>query len=64
MYPKFGTFWTNLQKYEDREKILKRVIGFSNNRWKKIVSKYSADIISYDPNNIKKKKIIKMALKF
>ena len=35
-YPKSGPFWTNLQKYEDREKVLKRVIGFSNKSWKKI----------------------------
>ncbi len=64
IYPRSGPFWTNLQKYEDREKVLKRVIGFSNKSWKKIASKYSADIMNYDPNNIKKKKIIKMALKF
>ena len=64
IYPRSGPFWTNLQKYEDREKVLKRVIGFSNKSWKKIASKYSVDIMSYDPSNIKKKKIIKMALKF
>ena len=62
-YPKSGIFWSNSNKYHDLEKILNRVIGFSNKRWKKIAYKYSTEILTYDPANIKKKKIIEMALK-
>ena len=62
-FPKSGTFWTNSNKYYDFEKILNRVISFSDKRWKKIANKYSSKILSYDPANIKKKKIIKEALK-
>ena len=62
-YPKSGPFWTNSLNYYDFEKVLTRVIGFSNKRWKKIAAEYSSDILTYDPANIKKKKIIKMALK-
>lgn len=62
-FPKSGTFWTNSNKYYDFEKILNRVISLSDKRWKKIANKYSSKILSYDPANIKKKKIIKKALK-
>tara|TARA_B100000700_G_C14960460_1_gene816176 strand:+ start:199 stop:1269 length:1071 start_codon:yes stop_codon:yes gene_type:complete len=62
-YPKSGVFWTNSKKYEDFAKLLNRVIAFSNKRWKKIASRYSTEILSYDPANIKKRKIIKMALR-
>ena len=62
-YPKKGPFWTNSLNYYDFEKVLNRVIAYSNKDWKKIAAKYSSDIIAYDPANTKKKKIIKMALK-
>ena len=62
-YPKSGLFWTNSKNYDDLEKTLNRVIGFSNKRWKKIVDKYSTEILSYDPTNTKIKKILKNILK-
>ena len=62
-YPKSGLFWTNSKNYYDLEKTLNRVIGFSNKRWKKIVDKYSTEILSYDPRNVKIKKILKNILK-
>jgi surface carbohydrate biosynthesis protein len=62
-YPKSGVFWTNTKNYHDAEKILTRVIGLNNKRWKKIVKKYSAEILTYDPANTKMKKILKNILK-
>ena len=62
-YPKKGPFWTNSLNYYDFEKVLNRVIGFSSKRWKKLTEKYSTEILKYDPGNIKKKEIIKLALK-
>ena len=62
-YSKSGIFWSNSNKYHDLEKILTRVISFSNKRWKKIADKYSTEILTYDSANIKKKKILKKILK-
>ena len=62
-YSKSGVFWANTKNYYDSEKILTRVIGFNNKRWKKIVNKYSAEILTYDPANAKMKKILKDILK-
>jgi surface carbohydrate biosynthesis protein len=62
-YPRSGVFWTNSKNYYDAEKILTRVIGLSNKRWKKIVNKYSAEILTYDPANVKIKKILRNILK-
>jgi len=62
-FPKTGPFWTNSLTYYEFEKTLNRVIGFSAASWKKIAKKYSKKILGYDPGNIKKKKIIKIALK-
>lgn len=62
-FPKRGPFWTNSNKYYDFEKILNKVIDYSNKSWKKIAQKHSSEILSYDPSNIKKKKIIKRVLK-
>mgnify|MGYP001159493540 CR=1 FL=1 len=62
-YPKSGLFWTNSLIYYDFEKLVNRVMRFSNNKWKKIVNKYSAEILTYDPSNIKKKKLIRSVLK-
>jgi len=61
-YPKSGTFWSNSTNYSDFEKTLNRVIGFSNKHWQKIVNKYSSEILSYDPNNDKIKKVLKNIL--
>ena len=55
-YPKSGFFWTNSNNYNDLEKTLNRVINSSNKRWKKVVEKYSSELINYDANNIKAKK--------
>ena len=62
-YPKSGFFWTNSNNYNDLEKTLNRVINSSNKRWKKVVDKYSREIINYDANNIKTKKILNNLLK-
>ena len=62
-FPKSGPFWTNSNNYNSFEKVLNRVMNFSNNQWKKIAKKYSNKILSYNPSNIKKKKIINIASK-
>ena len=62
MYPKSGPFWTNFLKYKDFEKVLNRTMNFTNQRWRKIVEKYSPEIMYYDKSNIIKKKIIKNVL--
>ena len=62
-YPKSGPFWTNEKSYEALEKILNRVIAFSDKKWKRIAGKYSQEILSYDPLNIKFKKILKKMYK-
>ena len=62
-YSKSGPFWSNSKSYYDVEKTLKRVIGFSNKHWKQIASKYSTEIINYDPANTKIKNILKNILK-
>ena len=62
-YPKSGPFWTNSLDYNMFEKTLNRVINLSNKQWKKIIANFSSEILDYDLNNKKKKKIIKMALK-
>ena len=62
-FPKRGPFWTNSNTYNSFEKLLNRVIGFSNNRWKRIAKKYADEILSYNPSNTKKKKIIDIASK-
>ena len=45
------------------EKTLNRVINSSNKTWKKVVNKYSSEIMKYDPQNIKIKKILRSLLK-
>ena len=62
-YPRSGVFWTNSKNYYDSKKILTRVIGLNNKRWKKIANKYSSEILTYDPANVKIKKILKNILK-
>ena len=61
-YPKAGAFWSNSTSYLEFKKTLNKVIGFSNKHWKKIAKKYSSEILSYDPNNYKIKKILKSVL--
>ena len=61
-YPKKGIFWNNSKSYRDIEKTLNRVIAFSNRDWKKIVKKYSPEIMNYDPGNIRTKKILNKIL--
>ena len=61
-YPKSGAFWTNSSSYLEFKKVLNRVIGFSNEKWKKIADKYSSEILSYNPHNYKIKKILKTIL--
>ena len=63
-FPKSGPFWTNSNTYYGFEKVVNRVMNFSNNRWKKITKEYSNKILSYNASNIKKKKIINMVSKF
>ena len=62
-YPKSGIFWTNNKNYHNVEKILKKVIGLNNKKWKKIAKKYSTEILTYDPKNTKIKKILRNILK-
>jgi len=62
-FPKFGPFWSNSNNYSNFQKILNRVIGFSNSRWRKIAMKYAEAILSYNPTKTKKKEIINIASK-
>ena len=61
-YPKSGAFWSNSTNYLEFKKTLNRVIHFSNRNWKKIADKYSSEILNYNPNNNKIKKILKNVL--
>jgi len=62
-YPKSGIFWSNSNKYTDIEKTVNRVINFSDKKWKKVVKKYSSEILNYDPKNTKTKIILNNILK-
>ena len=61
-YPKSGAFWSNSTNYLEFKKTLNKVIDFSNRNWKKIADKYSSEILNYNPNNNKIKKILKSIL--
>ena len=61
-YPRKGPFWTDSRSYSDYVEVLDKVIGFSNNEWKKIVKKYSYEIVSFDYRNNKLKRILKKIL--
>lgn len=62
-YPKSGFFWSEGKNNLEMEKILNRVINTSKKNWKKVVRKYSSEIMEYDPKNKKIKKILKNILK-
>ena len=53
-----GPFWSNSMSYPNFEKLIKKVIKYSESEWKSIVKKYSKKILSYDPKNVKKIRII------
>ena len=57
-YKSKGPFWTNSKKFDEFEKILKRVIKYNNQEWMMITKKYARHIMNYDPDNYQKKKII------
>ena len=61
-YPRSGPFWTDSEIYSGYEEILNRVMGFSDTKWKKIVKKYSSEIMRFDSKNVKLRKIIKSIL--
>lgn len=61
-YPKSGPFWTNSETYSDYEKVLNKVIKYTDIDWKKIVKKYSPENLSFDSKNSKLKKILKSLL--
>ena len=61
-YPRSGPFWSNSTNYLEFKKTLNRVIAFSNSHWIKIADKYSSEILTYNPNNYKIKKILKSVL--
>ena len=61
-YPRSGPFWTNSETYSDYEKVLNKVIEYTDIDWIKIVKKYSSENMSFDSKNSKLKKILKSLL--
>ena len=61
-FNKRGPFWTNSNNYQDFEKLLNKVMKYSNKKWLKISKQYSDKILCYKPYNIEKKKIINKIL--
>lgn len=57
-YKRKGPFWTNSINYISFEKLVKKVINYSNKEWNAIRSKYADEIMFYDPGNKNKKLII------
>jgi surface carbohydrate biosynthesis protein len=62
-FPRSGPFWSNLNDYKTFAKVTNRVMKCPSQKWNNITKKYSKDILGYDPNNLKKKKIIDKILK-
>lgn len=57
-YKRKGPFWSNSSNYSDFEKLVKKVINYSDKQWENIIKKISGQIMYYDKNNIKKIRII------
>ena len=57
-YRMTGPFWCQ-NRYNHMENLLKKLINYSPNKWKKIHKKYSKKIIYFDSGNNKKYKLIK-----
>ncbi len=57
-YKRKGPFWTNSLDYISFEKLIKKVINYSNKEWSAIISKYTEELMLYDPDNRNKKLII------
>ena len=57
-YKRRGEFWTNAMSYPDFEKLIKKVMKYSDSKWANIVKKYSSEIMFYDQENKRKIKII------
>ena len=57
-YKRRGEFWTNAMSYPDFEKLIKKVMKYSDRKWANIVKKYSSEIMFYDHENKRKIKII------
>lgn len=57
-YKRKGQFWSNSSNYSDFEKLVKKVINYSDKQWENIIKKFSGQIMYYDKNNIKKIRII------
>lgn len=58
-YPSTGFFWTSLKNYIQFKKMISKIISVPDLRWKKIANKYSTEILNYDRDNLKTKKILK-----
>ena len=57
-YKRKGQFWSNAMSYPDFEKLIKKVMKYSDRKWANIVKKYSSEIMFYDHENKRKIKII------
>jgi len=57
-YKKNGPFWCSDKKYTAVKNTLNKVINYNEKKWSLIYKTYSPQIMAYDKNNHKKKKII------
>ena len=62
-YKKNGLFWTDSLNYKILSSYVDKVAKMKKKDWKRIYKKYSYEILSFDKNNYKKKKIINSILK-
>jgi len=61
-YPNSGPFWQNSVTLDSLNKLILKIENYSSIEWKRIVKKYSKELLVYDSDNISKKKIINKVL--
>lgn len=59
---KTGEYWCSPNKYKTVEKKLLEILSFTNSQWKSVVKLFVKEVLFYDNNNKKRKKIINTIL--
>ena len=62
-YSNDGLFWTSKTDYVSLAKLFDRMLRIKKSSWNKIYRKFSYEIMFYDKNNLKKKRIINSIIK-
>lgn len=55
---KSGLFWCSPDNYSDVKKKINKILSYKKKYWQRIYKKYSKDLLVYDENNVKIKKVI------